>query len=84
MEEFQVTEIFLRKNDDNVERKIRKRGKHHAFTYLHSILIKNKQGYHHEVKKILSAREFNILLSQKDENLKSLEKERKSFIWNHQ
>ena len=45
---------------------------------------KKEDGYKLETKKILTAREFNIMLSQKDEKRSPLEKERKSFIWNHQ
>ncbi len=41
-------------------------------------------GHRNETKKILSARDYNILLSQKDDNYKPLEKVRKCFIWRQQ
>ena len=83
VEEFQVTEIFL-PSKMNQEVKIRKRGQNGAFTYMSSILEKKTDGYHLETKKVLTAREFAIMISQKDEKHAPLEKERKSFIWNQQ
>lgn len=49
-----------------------------------SITEKKEDGYKLETKKILTARDFNIMISQKDEKRTPLEKERKSFIWNQQ
>lgn len=82
-EEFQVTEIFLN-SKPNIEFKIRKRAQNGIFTYLSEITEKKEDGYRLETKKILTAREFSIMLLQKDEACIPLEKERKSFIWNQQ
>jgi len=78
-----VTELFLPSKDD-VEIKIRKRGQNGTYTYMSSISERKNDGYLLETKKILTAREFNIMISQKDEKRMPLEKERKSFIWNQQ
>lgn len=82
-DEFQVTEIFL-VGKPNAEFKIRKRGQNGTYTYLSEINEKTEDGYRLENKKILTAREFNIMLSQKDDRCRPLEKDRKSFIWNQQ
>lgn len=78
-----MTEIFLN-SKPNIEFKIRKRAQNGIFTYLSEITEKKEDGYRLETKKILTAREFSIMLLQKDEECIPLEKERKSFIWNQQ
>lgn len=83
IEEFQVTEIFL-PSSSNVETKIRKRGQNGTFTYVSTVTEKRNDGSRLETKKILTAREYNIMVSQKDGKRAPLEKDRKSFIWNQQ
>jgi hypothetical protein len=83
IEEFQVIEVFL-PSSSNVETKIRKRGQNGTFTYMSTVTEKKGDGSRLETKKILTAREFSIMISQKDEKRAPLEKDRKSFIWNQQ
>lgn len=82
-EEFQVTEIFL-PSTSTVETKIRKRGQNGTFTYLSTVSEKKPDGSRLETKKILTAREFNLMASQQDDKRAPLLKDRKSFIWNQQ
>lgn len=73
-------EVFLR-SDKACESKIRKRGQHGSYSYVHSIRIRGNDNYKHELKKPITARDFNILSEQKDEKKRPLVKIRKSFIY---
>ncbi len=76
-----MEEVFLT-SEENYENKIRKRGQHEVFTYMHSLRIKNKNSNEkHDIKKAITARDYNILYEQRDMNKKPLLKERKCFIW---
>jgi hypothetical protein len=80
VEQFDVVEVFLR-SEEGCESKIRKRGQHGSYTYVHSLRIRGNDNYKHELKKPITARDFNILYQQKNENKRPLTKIRKCFIY---
>lgn len=73
-------EVFLR-SVDGCENKIRKRGQHGNFSYTHSLRIRREDNNKHELKKPITARDFNILYEQRDETRRPLNKFRKCFIY---
>ena len=80
IEQFDVVEVFLR-SEEGCESKIRKRGQHGSYTYIHSLRIRGNDNYKHELKKPITARDFNILYQQRNEQRRPLVKIRKCFIY---
>ncbi len=81
IEKFEVEEVFL-KSEENYENKIRKRGQHGVFTYTHALRIYNKNTHEkQDIKKQITARDYNILFEQRDLSKKILKKQRKCFFW---
>ena len=80
VEQFDVVEVFLH-SEDGCESKIRKRGQHGSYTYVHSLRIRGDDNFKHELKKPITARDFNILWQQKDDTKRPLNKSRKCFIY---
>lgn len=83
MEEFIVEEIFLKSAED-VQSKLRKRGQGETFSYMHSLRYVGKDGERNELKKPITARDYMLLLEQRDDSKKVLSKKRLCFIWEKQ
>jgi CYTH domain-containing protein len=86
-EVFQVEESFLVAESDSTGKKrhkIRKRAQNKICSYMHSMRVFNESKNFHEVKKNITAREYMLLISKKDENLITTIKTRTSFIWENQ
>jgi CYTH domain-containing protein len=82
-ETFEVEEVFLVCRKDELESKIRSRGKEDSYTYIletRSIV----KGQEIIKKRQISAREFIQLLDQKDVNKKPVDKIRHCFIYKNQ
>ena len=73
--------MFLRSGEEGCESKIRKRGQNGSYTYIHSLRIRGDDNHKHELKKPITARDFNILCEQRDEKRRPLNKVRKCFIY---
>lgn len=83
-ETFEVEEIFLVcRHKEDVENKIRSRGKEDSYTYIHETksIVKGQEIIK---KRQISAREFIQLLDQKDVNMRPIEKIRHCFIYKNQ
>lgn len=76
-----MEEVFLN-SEEGVQRKLRKRGQGETYSHVYSIRRTNVEGERNEIKKPISAREYYMMLEQKDEKKKILKKIRKCFIWN--
>jgi len=71
------------KSPVGIQSKLRKRGQGATFSYMHSY----RNTIHeetHEIKKPITARDYNALLEQKDESKKVLHKKRSCLIWEKQ
>jgi len=82
-ETFEVEEVFLVCRKEEVENKIRSRGKEDSSTYIHETrsIVKGQEIIK---KRQISAREFIQLLEQKDVKMKPIEKIRHCFIYKNQ
>lgn len=80
VEEFSVEEVFL-KSAEGVQSKLRKRGQGETFSYMHSLRYISKENERNELKKPITARDYMLLLEQRDESKKTLQKKRLCFIW---
>lgn len=83
-ETFEVEEVFLVcRNKDEIENKIRSRGKEDSYTYIHESRTKVK-GQEIIKKRQITAREFIQLLDSKNVNMRPIEKIRHCFIYQNQ
>jgi CYTH domain-containing protein len=83
-ETFEVEEVFLiTRGEEEIESKIRSRGKEDTYTYIHEskTVVKGEEIIR---KRQISAREFIQLMDQKDSNTQQVEKIRHCFIYKNQ
>lgn len=83
-EKFNMEVAFLKTEDDKKEMKISKRTQNNLSKYRYSEKLKLADGNSKETQRDLNARNYMILLAQKDENKRVVVKERRCFIWEHQ
>lgn len=79
----EINQAYL-KSDNDVEERIRKRGKDGAFIYTHTTKRRINDIERVETEKIISGREYIELLGRIDTTKNKISKARHCFIWNNQ
>lgn len=83
-EKFIVEVTFIQTDDPKKELKLRKRTQNNISKFTYSEKTKLEDGKSTETQRSLNARNYMVLLAQRDAKKKVVIKERISFIWEHQ
>lgn len=83
-EEFNVIHDYLVTPSRTHQARIRRRGQKGCWTYTHTIRRPEINGQRVELKRNISAREYQMLRNQKDESHATIYMVRRCFIWNNQ
>ena len=77
-----IEQTYL-KNETGSAR-VRKRGQHGHYTFTHTIKKKISNGKNIELERMISEKEFNLLLETRDPARNTIYKQRTCFVWNGQ
>jgi len=83
-QDFSVIHDYLRTNSDNMQARLRKRGVRNHWNYTYTVRRPELQGQIVEVKTTLTARDYNMMLAQKDHHHVTVYKTRRCFLYNDQ
>ncbi|ODN05751.1 hypothetical protein Ocin01_00933 [Orchesella cincta] len=81
--DFQVIHNYLRSHDKNVQTRLRKRGYRNHWSYTHTIR-QTVHGQSVEKRTTLTARDYALMLSQRDSHHQEITKRRRCFLLNDQ
>ena len=82
-QEIEIEQHYL-KSDSEEEMRLRKRGQNEHFVYYLTSKRQSKPGVRIETERMISRKEFDILLKLKDPNFNPIIKKRYCFIWENQ
>jgi hypothetical protein len=84
-QDFSVIHDYLRTNSDSIlQARLRKRGVRNHWNYTYTVRRPELEGQAVEVKTTLTARDYNMMLAQKDYHHVTVYKTRRCFLYNDQ